>query len=424
MVVLLALCALEDACRCGNLSRVTSLCSKVERIYKCHLSVCENSRDSALTSSAQSQMLSIPAYILNALFNLVFSNFDEEVRAELRKTICNSVIFLLSLVDFLNTRTGGNFLTHTSRKRRLSVERRSTITAENSTSNDTQEGQLTLLTFDLVRDYISANLPEPIMTIPEIRQQKTSNFSNMEAAIFSRSWMDAIVDNPALNQLIDNHFGESFVKINNKIFVTVQNLASKLDAGCQNALRRRTEVAHRCENNIYENAAKIHELEDTRRKQLTVIYQEKVRAFKGLWRRNWKRLRTYNGQWSHPDFYDQRDELYNALEWDEMKENTIFRHRISKFETKSRARPFLKIKLIEPAYVVEYQNMLKELRPLKPISEITTDLYPILAAKNIYPLPERSAGAFPDKDESKSAGFTLFGKTLFGKVTISCLVLC
>mmetsp|Transcript_11174 Transcript_11174/g.9555 ORF Transcript_11174/g.9555 Transcript_11174/m.9555 type:complete len:129 (-) Transcript_11174:534-920(-) len=75
-------------------------------------------------------------------------------------------------------------------------------------------------------------------------------------------------------------------------------------------------------------------------------------------------MRSYVGQWRHPDFYDQEDTKYtpDGDSYDAKEKSKLFYHKISKFEVESRARPFLKIKLIEPEYVEKYSKMLNEKR--------------------------------------------------------------
>lgn len=413
---MLVLCALEVACNNANLQRVTFLCSKIERIFKCYLVVAENCRDKSLLFSQRMQVLSISTYIMQFLYNLNFAKFSEEIRNEIRRTTCSNVIFLLSLLDFLNTRTGGSFDTYEGVKRRLSQEKNSL--SLNSSVIESDSG-FSFLTYDLIKSIFSANLPNPIITIPEIRQQKINNFHNVESIIFSQEWVEGVMDNQMVKSLIGEYFSESFVKINSEIFLFLQVIVDKIQAGSENASKRRVKIARRCEDGFYESAAKIHEIEDSRKHRIVAIEEEKLRIAKNLWTRVWRKLRIYTGQWKYPKFYDQRDEKYQALEWDQMLENKTFYHKISKFEIKSRARPFLKVKLIEPEYVTQYNERLEQKRAKKQLLAINPDIFPVLRLQNMYLPVENTSAVLMDKDSDKSFSFSQFGKDIrnsFSKV--------
>jgi len=95
---------------------------------------------------------------------------------------------------------------------------------------------------------------------------------------------------------------------------------------------------------------------------LTCI-EEHQNIGKGLWKKMWKRLRIYAGLWKHPDFYDQIDVKDSKEKVPEnKKKDELYRHKMAKYEVKSRARPFLKVKLREPEYVEEDEKRLGEKR--------------------------------------------------------------
>ena len=92
--------------------------------------------------------------------------------------------------------------------------------------------------------------------------------------------------------------------------------------------------------------------------------EENMRISKNFWKKIWKKMRVYIGLWRNPDFYDQIDKKFSldSDNFEKMVENNIFFHKISKYEIKNRARPFLKVKLLEPKYAVDYNDILKSKR--------------------------------------------------------------
>lgn len=410
-MTILVLCALEDACKSANMTLVTSLCFSIERIFKHYLTICENSRDMSIAYYNQSQILSISAYIVYFLYQLTYSGHSESVHIQLKKTIRTNMIFLLCLVDFLNSRTDGEFDFYEQNSRRSPTRRsspglRSSANSNLAASYIEAKQEYTLLTFDLVRNVLSSSSSESLITILEIRQQKNNNFYNIEATIFSTQWVASILDNNFIKDLVKANFGESYIKINQNIFLAIQNTAEIMNSVAENLIHRRKTIARKSEDIIYDSAARIHETEDNRKHEVIAFDEERMRIAKSLWRRVWKKLRIFTGQWRHSTFYDQRDAKYQAIEFEDMKGNHIFYHKMSKFETKTRARPFLKIKLTEPSYVLEYNKLLKERRHGKQLLSINTDIFPALGVQNMYLPVEKASPVLMDND-SNGKGFSL-----------------
>lgn len=411
VVTILLLCSIEDAAKNGNATRLNTACARVERLLKHNLIISENCSDKMLVTHSQSQMLAINTYIISFLYTLAISGYPTEITATIRQSIRSIMIYLLSLVDFLNARTGGSFNTYES-VRKKSSDRISTGASSNSITGE-NETIFSLTTFDFLRSIISANLSEPIITIPEIRQQKSNQFSNIDSTIFTREWIDAFTDNPIAKGLMQNYFGESVMKINSKIFSSLHQAASKIELARDSLLKKRTSTARLLEDTVYEKVAKIHETEDNRKHEITAFDEEMMRIAKSLWRKTWKRMRIYAGQWRHPAFWDQQDEKFRVLEWDETKDNTIFYHKMSKYETEARARPFLKLKLIEPSYVDEYSKALREKKQHKQLLSVNTDIFPALGVQNLYIPAEKTSPMLVDKEKNKTFSFSKTGKGIF-----------
>ena len=101
------------------------------------------------------------------------------------------------------------------------------------------------------------------------------------------------------------------------------------------------------------------------RKNLSYINQkEKSHFAQNEWHKIWKRLRIYDGWWTNQNFKDQNDEEFDArkFSFELMSENQLFFRKISKFCTREYTRPLLKIKLIEPDFVIKKDEELKALQ--------------------------------------------------------------
>ena len=402
VVVLLYLCALEDALKNGNSVLVNIMCVRLEKLVKYNLSITECSRDKSMTVYVQTQILAINSYIISTFYQLAFSDYPENLKTLVHQSIRSIMIYLISLIDILNTRSGGAFTKYESVFKKQSERGSSPNLTVTTFENDTL---FTLLTFELFKCVLGAGLPQPLMTIPEIRQHKLNQFSNIDSAILSKDWFYATTENYAVQELIRNFFGESYIKINNNIFSNLQVTASKLESVIEIFLDKIASTARSWEDLVYEKAAKIHEAEDVRRHEIIALDDENMRIAKRLWRKVWKRMRTFAGQWRHPDFWDQQDEKYRALDWKEIKKNPLFYHKMSRFETTSRARPFLKLKLIEPDYALKYEAELREKRQRKQLVSVNTDILPTLNVQNLYIPVEKASTVSPNKELARSFSF-------------------
>ena len=419
VVTILLMCALEDAIKNNNLHHVETYCLSLEKIFKYNLIAAENCRDKTLTAYIQSQILSIDAYLISLLYRFLFSEAQEECKSIVRQSIRSSIIFLLCMVDFLNSHNG-NFSTYESSKssRKKPIERGSITSNTGATNTITTTANentcpFTLLTFELFKFILSANHPQPLMLVAEIQQQQSTHFSKIDSAIFDKEWYCATTENHVVLDLIKNYFGESYQKINKNIFSNLQAIARKSESANEISQKKIRTIAKSWEDMIYERATKIHELEDVHKHEITAFDEESMRIAKSLWRKIWKRQRIYSGQWRHPSFYDQRDEKYKAQEWDDIKTSTLFYHKMSRFQTESRARPFLKLKLIEPAYVLQYENDYRERRQRKLLVSVNTDIFPKLGVQNLYIPSEKTSPVLVEKEANKSFSLTKMGKDFF-----------
>ena len=89
---------------------------------------------------------------------------------------------------------------------------------------------------------------------------------------------------------------------------------------------------------------------------------ESTRTASNIWKKIWKRLRVNNGVWKHPELKNQIDIPFAVNSQGNSSKSRFFDLKIDKFVTRNKMRPFLKLKLIEPSCVEEYNIQWKQLR--------------------------------------------------------------
>lgn len=371
LIISLTLCAEEALARKKNYDQLAVICSHTERIFDFYLVICENCRDKKILGAPNQAILANMTYILQFQYLLLTSLEDSPAKQELKKTLRNCVVFLLSVIETINNRTN-NFATYDSLK-------------ETALEKPSSTGNYTLLSYELFKNILSIDVSGSLLSVEDIKQLKANDFSTIDSIILSDKWADAFTDNVAISDLVDRYYGENIRDIAANVLSMVTINAQRMTSMNGKQVRNKEESAKRCENEILEKAAQIHEMEDARKHEVAAFEEERVRIAKNSWRRHWKRLRVYIGQWRHPNFYNQFDKKYGNDEWEKMKPNPIYYRKISKYETRSRARPFTKIKLIEPEHVTAYNDLLNAMRAgSSKIVSINTELFSEAAVQNMF----------------------------------------
>jgi hypothetical protein len=121
------------------------------------------------------------------------------------------------------------------------------------------------------------------------------------------------------------------------------------------------------EPRIIEYTMQILDQDDQRRQNIANADEERVRDARNQWKKIWKEQRLFSGLWKDPDVCMQFDTRFTEtkMKFEELREmvtNRRFSFRVAKNETKSRARPYLKIKLTEPAHALEDAAKIRERR--------------------------------------------------------------
>ena len=271
----------------------------------------------------------------------------------------------------------------------------------------------TLISYELFKNILSIDVKGSLVSIEEIKELKLKNFASLETILTSPHWTNAFMDNPAISDLTDQYYSEDITSFYEKIASMMNIRSQKLKQEIEKHYEMTQESARRCENDVMDRAVNILEMEDTRKHQVVAFEEERVRIAKSLWTKNWKELRTYIGQWKHPQFYHQCDKKYVPEEWEKMKENEIYYRKISKYETKSRMRPFIKVKLIEPPHVQKYNELLGE---LKQKSHKTVSIKPEMfydpAVQNMFSNLDMISPGLANVNKTFSANLSNIGKKI------------
>lgn len=130
---------------------------------------------------------------------------------------------------------------------------------------------------------------------------------------------------------------------------------SNLGSGPQSGQDLETKL--RYEKEIYETTSLLQLVEDQRISYVKIIEEADRRRAVSMFSKNWKSLRSYNACWAHPSFNFQNDSLFNKniWSWDKIVPNRIFKLRINKQESKSKARYLLSTRLLEPQIVKDWE---------------------------------------------------------------------
>ena len=146
--------------------------------------------------------------------------------------------------------------------------------------------------------------------------------------------------------------------------------------------------------------------------------------FKDKWKKIFKELRIFNGLWLNSNIKFQIDSYCkNQNEQEEFSEkNNFYINKVSKYETRSRMRPFLKIILNEPRIAIDYNEKLRskqEEQQKKKISYFSSDLNQKnrshKSSSNDIKVPQKFV---KNKFFDLTKGFSNFGKNLTNSIKV------
>ena len=349
-VTLLLIAYIEDCVKNSKIELLKVALQRLGRVIKFAIVVSENSRDNNFRPETQDAIISTFVYTFNFLYNIIGVAVNDICKDELKGLLRNITIFLFSVIDFLNTRYG-TFNNLAEGKPLL---------PSSSTSLQTNYN---LIIFEMFKSYLNIN-GESLISSNLIKTLKARDYKDIDTIIYSQEWMWAFLDNSRVISLIEKYYGESFMSSNANALKYIYKLGQSQTQNKIANNRMREEISKKYKTEIYNSADKIHEAEGHKREEIMAFEEENMRISKNFWKKIWKKMRVYIGIWRNPDFYDQIDKKFSldSDNFEKMVENNIFFHKISKYEIKNRARPFLKVKLLEPKYATDYNNILKSKR--------------------------------------------------------------
>jgi len=309
----------------------------------------ENVRERSLGPQRKNFIIASILNLFQILYRLLEITPEESEQWQIIVTsIKNVVMHLMCVVDYINHRTG----------------RFSSLSSNIDMANkDNTRQTFTMITYEIITNYLQVE-EGPIITLQMIKNLKYKDFASLNAIILTEEWRKTPIQNQKINKIIDEHYSNSLEKITSELARQLEDRTMSQALRNNKVQKKHEELEKKYGIEIVETALEIYEQEDEKRKENLASEEEFVRIAKNMWKKLWKRARVYVGQWKHPLLYDQEDCKfdYDKESFENMRKNLLFTHKISKYESKSRTRPFLKIKLIEPGYVEEYNALLSSKR--------------------------------------------------------------
>lgn len=350
VLVQMLACYLEDMAKNGVESSVVFVCREIEQLTKFILIACENAEEKLIDQKQHNFLIASVLKVLKFFSELYSVVQPEKIKMVILATLKRIFMHLLCEVDYLSRKTG-NFS--------YSPETRGLLQGSPSREGGVRKN-FTLITFDLTLNYIIHN-KESLINTQFIRAMKLEDFAYLDRFILSDEWKSALSQNEKSNKLISEFYGGSFYTMNNQIYKKIQDQAYEQISLIVAQEKAREQVGKTIEVQVIDNATEIYEQETYQRQIVLAKEEEDARSAKNSWRKIWKKQRIFIGQWTHPDFYDQQDYKFSLENesYANMSENKLFSHKIAKYETRSRARVFLKVKLLEPEYVKEHHQVLE-----------------------------------------------------------------
>ena len=400
VLMLMAASGIDIMVKQNNIEKLVMFCSHAERMFQFYLVAGENCRDKKIIGPSSRQIVAHLICLLQFFYVTKKNASEPRVAEELAKTLRNCTAFLLAVIDLINNRMN-NFDSFEGLKE-SSLEKPTNMVSA-----------YTLISYELLKNILSIDVKGSLLSMEEIKELKSKDFINLDTILAGSNWATAFMENAAISDLMDEYYNENVSELYDKVSTMMNIRSKKLKEYTEKHYKLTHQSAQRCEDEVMERASTVLEMEDTRKHQVAAFEEERVRIAKSLWKKNWKSLRTYIGQWKHPAFSHQSDKKYVAEEWDKLKPNEIFYRKISKYETRSRARPFIKIKLIEPEHVLQYNAILAEIKQnSKKIISIKPEMFCDPAMQAMFSNLDMISPGFANANKTLSTNLSQIGKKL------------
>ncbi|KAL4471642.1 hypothetical protein ABPG74_008535 [Tetrahymena malaccensis] len=240
---------------------------------------------------------------------------------------------------------------------------------------------------------------KPLLTEEIITKFTFDNMNELDQLIFTDEWQYAFIENC-------NHKFPDSTKIRVQFEFVRNQECFNIQDEFEKVMKKRKEIRTNFDYEKY-NIISVNNSKDQQRKTYFLDKEERiVRQAKYVWYNIWKKNRSYRGLWKHPNFKAQIDQKFSPeiYDYQKMEKPSLFYYKMSKYMTKQKVRPLLKLKLVEPKYVVEFEkNKLDKQLQRRKLGLLQYDL------NNTHQGPQSPSNyqsPQPNK-EKKSGGFNL-----------------
>lgn len=393
IIVQILCCYAEEAVRDKNLERTTFACQQIESLLIFLMIVGENVREKYFSWTRKSFITASILILLQILYKLeAVAPEDSEIKQVIIGSIRGVIMHFMCVAYYINQRTG----------KFESVG--SNVESVIGSPKESYKQSFTMITYDIISTYLASE-QEPLINIQIIKVFKSNDFADITSMITTDDWMNVMVNSEKINHLIGEHYMDNLDAVTSEVSRALEDLSTSRAINNYRFEKKREDSERKFGIEILETALEVYEQENEKRQENLANDEENVRMAKGTWKNLWKKMRVYVGLWKHPSLYDQEDFKFNAEKesYNAMTTNTLFSHKISKYETRSHARPFIKIKLIEPAYVEQYNTILVQRRG--DIRSMVNNLRPTVFLNQNYAVENPNSA-------NKKFSFTGIGKNL------------
>ncbi len=351
IIVQILSCYAEEAVRDKSLERTTFACQQIESLLIFLMIVGENVREKYFSWTRKSFVTASILYLLQMLYKLeALAPEDSEIKEVIVGSIRGVIMHFMCIAYYINQRTG------------KLESMGSNVESVIGSPKESYKQSFTLITCDIISTL--ATEQEPLINIQIIKVFKSNDFADITSMITTDDWKIVIVSGDKINELIEENYKNDLDAITSDVSRALEDMATSRAINNYKFEKKREDSERKFGVEILETALEVYEQENEKRQENLANDEENMRMAKGTWKNLWKKMRAYVGLWKHPSLYDQEDFKFNAEKesFNAMATNTLYTHKISKYETRSHARPFIKIKLIEPAYVEQYNTLLVQRR--------------------------------------------------------------
>lgn len=348
IILELEACYLEDNIENGVIKGVEAACGQLERLLKSLFVLVENCDSQDLISSNKDFLVSSVLYI----FGLLCQATEKAHDSQHKKTLVPLSNCVSNITRVLKENMG-------------SQQAPAVMSSSHRGFGSASESKILALAIVDALD-----LENELENLEEHRSSEQS---------FVEKLKHKLGQGGSADQIVNRYYARTWKTLNKEINKNLEERAMTQGKAAVEHEKTSQEGREKNKKEIRELMREVCEMEHQRRKEAILGHENYKRVGKSSWKKVWKRLRIYVGQWKHPEFYDQDDvkdnrpqnndstsQVQNQSEKvnkiSKKTSNTMLNHKISKYEIKSRARPFLKVSLVDPKHAEEVEKNLDKLR--------------------------------------------------------------